>query len=413
VEASDFIVVLIGPGVLPRHGLARMTIPPDAEYGGHMTPRASGLLVAMALGVAACGSDSEQPAASGADSTAVSTTRPDESEKTPASTVLETDSEQPTTSSPASTTATTTRPDDLEQAPPSTELDEEPAWKPSVDPIYEVVVTPDVVYGQGEVNGGGTSADLLLDLYVPDVDGQDTFPLVVTIHGGGFNGGSKDATTFVSEQFAQRGYIVASIDYRVTGDAPVPTSRVEPIYDDLGRPDASTIPNAVVAAMDDTMTALDFLHVRPDVEPSQTVLWGNSAGAITAMFVGYGMDDFDIERPPVAAVISNSGGFVGQRTATDFIEENRGVIDDPPYSYSEGPVFMTHATGDTVVAYQLSQDIVDRAEAIGHPYEMFSVEAGSHGLPDGLFKTEFSPGVSVFQAQVNWLDGFLVGGAHT
>ena len=367
----------------------------------------------MSLGVAACASDSEQPATSGAASTAAATTRSDQPEETPASTELEAESEQTTASSPAPTATTTTRADELDQAPPSTALDEEPGWKPSVDPIYEVAVTPDVVYGQGEVDGGGTSADLLLDLYVPDVDGQDTFPLVVTIHGGGFNGGSKDATAFVSGQFAQRGYIVASIDYRVSGDAPVPTSRVEPIYDELGRPDASTISNAVVTAMDDTMTALDFLHTRPDVEPSQTVLWGNSAGAITALFVGYGMDDFDIERPPVAAVISNSGGFVGQRTATDFIEEDRGVIDDPPYSYSEGPIFMTHATGDTVVAYQLSQDIVDRSEAIGHPYERFSVEADSHGLPDGLFKTEYSPGVSVFQAQVNWLDGFLIGGAET
>lgn len=45
--------------------------------------------------------------------------------------------------------------------------------------------------------------------------------------------------------------------------------------------------------------------------------------------------------------------------------------------------------------YQLSQDIVDRAEAVGHPYERFSVDAVAHGLPNGLFRTEFSPGVSV------------------
>jgi hypothetical protein len=34
------------------------------------------------------------------------------------------------------------------------------------------------------------------------------------------------------------------------------------------------------------MTALDFRHARPDVEPWQTVLWGNSAGATTALYVG-------------------------------------------------------------------------------------------------------------------------------
>ncbi|MCH7790492.1 MAG: alpha/beta hydrolase [Acidobacteria bacterium] len=287
-------------------------------------------------------------------------------------------------------------------------------WKPSVDPIYSVTVISDVVYGQGEVDGGGTFDDLLLDLYVPDVEGQDRFPLVVTIHGGGFNGGSKAKTAFVANQFAQRGYIVASINYRLSGDDPVPSSRVQAIYDAIGGAGATAQTRAAVAAMDDTMTALDFLHARPDVEPWQTVLWGNSAGAITALYVGYAMDDFGIERPLVSAVISNSGGFIGDNGSADtFIEEGYGVISEAPYFYSEGPIFMTHATGDPVVPYQLSQDIVDRAEAVGHPYERFSVDAVSHGLPDGLFQTEFSPGVSVFQAQVNWLDSILVGVTET
>ena len=287
-------------------------------------------------------------------------------------------------------------------------------WKPSVDPIYSVTVMSNVVYGQGEVDGGGTFDDLLLDLYVPNVPGQDRFPLVVTIHGGGFNGGSKANTAFVAHQFAQRGYIAASINYRLSGDDPVPSSRVQTLYDEAGGAAAPAQVRAAIAAMDDTMTALDFLHARPEVEPWQTVLWGNSAGAVTALYVGYAMDDFGIERPLVSAVISNSGGFAGQNgSAAMFIEGNYGVINEPPYFYSEGPVFMTHATGDPTVDFQLAQDIADRADAVGHPYELFTVDAVSHGLPDGLFQTEYSPGVNVFQAQVNWLDSFLVGVAET
>lgn len=267
-----------------------------------------------------------------------------------------------------------------------------------------------MVYGQGEVDGGG-SVDLLLDLYVPSVSGQDTFPLVVTIHGGGFSAGSKDNTAFVSDRFAQRGYIVAAIDYRLSGDLPVLTDRFDVVYQALGRSDLPNDETAVLAAMDDTMTAIEFLQDRPDVEPSQTVLWGFSAGAITALFVGYGMDELGIERPPVAAVISNSGGFVGDRSAADFIDENQGRDQGLDYPYAEGPIFLSHATGDTVVPYQLSQDIVDRATAVGHPHERFSVETDSHRLPGGMFNTEYAPGVTLFQAQVNWLDSFLFGGA--
>jgi acetyl esterase/lipase len=287
-------------------------------------------------------------------------------------------------------------------------------WKPSLTPVYDVTVIPNVVYGQGEVNGGGTFDDLLLDLYVPQVAGQKRFPLVVTIHGGGFNSGSKAKTAFVANQFVQRGYIVAAINYRLIGDDPVPSRRMQPLYDSSGGAAAPPQLRAAIAAMDDIMTALDFLQPRADVEEWQTVLWGSSAGAIAALYVGYAMDDFGIERPPVAGVISNSGGFAGANdNVNDWIEADRGVIPEPGYVYAEGPIFMTHSTGDPVVSYQLTQDIVDRADAVGHPYVRFSVDAVSHGLPDGLFQTQYSPGVSVFQAQVNWLDSFLLGAVET
>ncbi len=286
-------------------------------------------------------------------------------------------------------------------------------WKPSVDPIYSVTKIPNVVYGQGEVNGGGTFADLLLDLYIPDVEGQDRYPLVVTIHGGGFNGGSKAKTAFVANQFAQRGYIVAAINYRLSGSDPIPSSRVQPIYDAAGGAAAPAQTRAFVAAIDDTLTALDFLHARDDVEEWQTVLWGSSAGAITSLNVGYALDDFDIERPPVAAVISNSGRFVAAfGPAANYIEEDSHII-EPGYLYAEPPVFMTHTIGDPVIDFQGAQDIADRATAVGLDHVLFSVEGTTHGLPNGLFQTQYSPGVNVFQAQVNWLDSFLVGVAET
>ncbi len=66
------------------------------------------------------------------------------------------------------------------------------------------------------------------------------------------------------------------------------------------------------------------------VGPSQTVLWGNSAGAITAVYLGYAMDDSGIDRPPVSAVISNAGGFIGENgSAEEFIEEGGGTTPDP------------------------------------------------------------------------------------
>ncbi len=104
-------------------------------------------------------------------------------------------------------------------------------WNPSfTDGTYTVTVTSNVVYGQGEVGGGGTFVDLKLDLYTPQGTGQTELPLVVVVHGGGFVGGSKTQGNVVdwAQGFASRGYLVASIDYRLQGTNPVPSERVGP-----------------------------------------------------------------------------------------------------------------------------------------------------------------------------------------
>jgi len=58
-----------------------------------------------------------------------------------------------------------------------------------------------------------------LDLYVPK-SGSGPFPLLVWIHGGGWQGGSKDGCPWAF--FVVRGYVVASINYRLSHHAVFP-----------------------------------------------------------------------------------------------------------------------------------------------------------------------------------------------
>ncbi|MCK6685627.1 MAG: alpha/beta hydrolase, partial [Thermoanaerobaculia bacterium] len=62
---------------------------------------------------------------------------------------------------------------------------------------------------------------LTLDVYVPS--GSGPFPLIVWIHGGGWISGDK-ALAAQSAQVRQtaRGYVVASINYRLSGQAKFP-----------------------------------------------------------------------------------------------------------------------------------------------------------------------------------------------
>ncbi len=63
--------------------------------------------------------------------------------------------------------------------------------------------------------------ELRLDIYRAKSAGKKSLPLVVWIHGGGWRNGSK-ATPRLAVGLAQRGYVVASIDYRLSGDAVFP-----------------------------------------------------------------------------------------------------------------------------------------------------------------------------------------------
>lgn len=58
---------------------------------------------------------------------------------------------------------------------------------------------------------------LLLDLYLPE--GVDQPPLVVWVHGGAWREGSKDRPPTV---FVERGYALASLDFRLSGEAGFP-----------------------------------------------------------------------------------------------------------------------------------------------------------------------------------------------
>ena len=110
---------------------------------------------------------------------------------------------------------------------------------------------------------------LTLDLYMPSAPGPH--PLVVYVHGGGWERGEKRlAGTFVSwpdtlASIAARGYVVASVSYRLSGEARFP------------------------AAVTDVKTALAFLRAHAQtygIEPGRAVIWGASAGGQLATLVG-------------------------------------------------------------------------------------------------------------------------------
>jgi acetyl esterase/lipase len=75
----------------------------------------------------------------------------------------------------------------------------------------------DIAYGHDSPNE-------LLDLYLPD-EGEGPFPLLIQIHGGGFAMGDKrDGHVQKLLDSLKKGYAFASIQYRLSGEAPFPAA---------------------------------------------------------------------------------------------------------------------------------------------------------------------------------------------
>ena len=62
--------------------------------------------------------------------------------------------------------------------------------------------------------------DLQMDIYTPEGDLCTNRPVLIFAHGGTFIFGNKNNSTVVNlcESFAKRGYVTASINYRLAGD---------------------------------------------------------------------------------------------------------------------------------------------------------------------------------------------------
>ncbi|GAA3958168.1 putative esterase [Mucilaginibacter dorajii] len=118
----------------------------------------------------------------------------------------------------------------------------------------------------------------LFDLYQPRGDHATARPLIIWMHGGGFKYGSKTAKGIKiwSNDFAQRGYVCAAINYRLSKKNPVFH------FDELQK-------SCYYAVQDAKMAVAYFKehHAEYNIDPNKIILAGNSAGSIIALQAAY------------------------------------------------------------------------------------------------------------------------------
>lgn len=245
-----------------------------------------------------------------------------------------------------------------------------------------VRVERDIIYAKvGE-------RELKLDLYLPKEAPIKPLPLIIWIHGGGWRNGSKDRTP--AAPLAGKGYAVASVEYRLSGEAIFP------------------------AQVHDCKAAVRYLRKNAGkygVDPKRFGVWGSSAGGHLVAMLGTsaGIKDMD-GSVGVTDVSSEVQAVCDWFGPTDLLRMNDGegkmdhnAADSPesrliggpiqehkektakanPINYitpDDPPFLIMHGDKDQLVIYNQSVLLQAALTKAGVESTLVKIEDGGHGF---------------------------------
>jgi acetyl esterase/lipase len=223
---------------------------------------------------------------------------------------------------------------------------------------------------------------LQLDIYKPKNIVKPA-PLLVFIHGGGWRGGQRSDYLVYLVDFAKRGYITATVSYRLLKDSPYP------------------------ACAEDITDAVHWFFNNGQnygYDPNRIALIGGSAGAHLALLAAYGWKNPDAKNDSTVAQenghrIKAVVDIYGPTDLTTEYARNHGLVTsflahsfkDAPELYrqaspiqyvdkSDPPTLILHGTSDDLVPISQSDLLKARLDALGVPCVYYRVPLWPHAM---------------------------------
>lgn len=238
-----------------------------------------------------------------------------------------------------------------------------------------------------------------LDIYYPK-DTSELRPLVINIHGGGWNHGVKESQRGFGS-FFKRDFVVANVEYRLESQAKAP------------------------AAIEDVRCALIYLLNRKGyfgINPNTVVMMGGSAGGHLALMAGLLQDDrrFDADcsypdEIKIAAIIDKYG-VTDLEPVREWGSARKWLgeqVDDLEFVRSVSPinyvnpvspaVFISHGNADPIVPYSQSVQLFEKLQNANVRSEFITVEKGLHGKFSKEEKKRISQALWVFLEDLSFL----------
>lgn len=221
------------------------------------------------------------------------------------------------------------------------------------DKKYEVVVKKDLAYGKEEKQK--------LDLYIPK-EAKD-FPVLVFVHGGGYQKGDRHECVTLGETFAARGVGVAAISYRLYPQAKHP------------------------AQIQDVATAFAFVksHAKEHgANSSKISVGGHSAGAHLATLLATDARYLKAEKlalSEIASVVSISGGYRILPIRKDVFGSQESMDQASPFAHIKGghpPTFILYGDGDSAERHAISKEFDAALQKAGTKTKLQMIKDHNH-----------------------------------
>ena len=243
------------------------------------------------------------------------------------------------------------------------------------------------------------NVDLKVDVYRPRY-AEGPLPTVIYIHGGGWVGGSKEASAFQLLPYIEQGWAAVNVQYRLARVSQAP------------------------AAVEDSRCALQWVAANAEqygFDVEQLVVTGNSAGGHLSLTTGMLDSEFGLDRqcpgsetPEVTAIVN----WYGITDVGDLLEgdNRRGYavrwLGSQPDRYEIAarvsplnmvdpnlpPIITIHGDADTVVPYSHAVRLHEALEAAGVTNDLITVSGGGHG---GFTRNEYR---DIYQSIFDFLD---------